>query len=119
MNGIVELVYLENRGVAFGIFENWHLFFVILIPIIIATFLIIIKKVNINSVLFSLSSALIIGGGIGNLIDRIIRGYVIDYIRLSFFSPVCNFADYCISVGTALLIIYILFFHKKSLSKTT
>ena len=54
--------------------------------------------------------AVIIGGGIGNLIDRIFYGYVIDYISLSFFPPVCNFADYCITVGTVLLMVYVLFF---------
>ena len=55
-------------------------------------------------------AGLIIGGGIGNLIDRIFYGYVIDYISLSFFPPVCNFADYAITIGTILLIIYVLFF---------
>ena len=52
----------------------------------------------------------IIGGGIGNLIDRIFYGYVIDYLSLSFFPPVCNFADYCITVGAVLLVLYIIFF---------
>ena len=42
--------------------------------------------------------------------DRFLLGYVIDYLQLSFFSPVCNFADYCISIGTVLLVIYLLFF---------
>ena len=54
--------------------------------------------------------AVIIGGGIGNLIDRIFYGFVVDYISVSFFPPVCNFADYCITVGTLLLIVYVLFF---------
>ena len=69
----------------------------------------IIKNGN-KSKLFSISAALIIGGGIGNLIDRIFLGYVIDYLQLSFFSPVCNFADYCISIGTVLLVINLLLF---------
>ena len=56
------------------------------------------------------SLSLVLCVGIGNLIDRIFLGYVIDYIQLSFFNPVCNFADYCITIGTALLVIYILFF---------
>ena len=60
--------------------------------------------------MFYISAGLIIGGGIGNLIDRVFYGYVIDYISLSFFSPVCNFADYAITIGTILLIIYVLFF---------
>ena len=61
--------------------------------------------------------AYIIGGGIGNLIDRIFLGYVIDYLQLSFFSPVCNFSDYAITVGTVLLVIYLLFFSDSSKAK--
>lgn len=60
--------------------------------------------------MFAASIALIVGGGIGNLIDRIFLGYVVDYLQLSFFPPVCNFADYCVVAGTALLMVYILFF---------
>ena len=52
---------------------------------------------------------LIIGGGIGNLIDRIFRGFVIDYLSLSFFPPICNFADYCITIGAVLFVLCILF----------
>ena len=48
---------------------------------------------------------LIIGGGIGNLIDRIFRGFVIDYLSLSFFPPICNFADYCITIGAVLFVL--------------
>ena len=54
--------------------------------------------------------ALMIGGAVGNMIDRIIRGFVIDFLKLSFFPPVCNFADYCLTVGAVLLLVYILFF---------
>ena len=53
---------------------------------------------------------LIIGGGIGNLIDRVLYGYVIDYLSLSFFPPVCNFTDYAITIGVILLVVYIFFF---------
>ena len=52
---------------------------------------------------------LIVGGGIGNLIDRLFRGFVIDYLSLSFFPPICNFADYCITIGAFLFILCILF----------
>ena len=55
----------------------------------------------------------LIGGGIGNLIDRIAYGYVVDYLSLTFFSPVCNFADYCITIGVILLAVYLLFFSDK------
>ena len=48
--------------------------------------------------------------GLGNLFERIFHGFVVDYLSLSFFPPICNFADYCITAGTVCLIVYLLFF---------
>lgn len=108
--GFFSLKYVENKGAAFGMLSNARWIFIIFtIVIIIALFYIIIKK-NIHSKLFYISAVLIIGGGIGNLIDRIFYGYVVDYLSISFFPPVCNFADYCITVGAVLMVIYLLFF---------
>ncbi len=107
---ILDLVYVENRGVAFGMFSDLRWLFVVITGVVIVAFTILLIKNAKSSKLFSLSAALIIGGGIGNLVDRIVRGYVIDYLRLSFFPPVCNFADYCITAGTVLLVIYLLFY---------
>ena len=86
IDNLLSFTYVENNGVAY------------------------MFKKKPKSKLFYASVALVIGGGIGNLIDRIFYGYVIDYISLSFFPPVCNFADYCITVGTVLLMVYVLFF---------
>lgn len=107
---ILDITYLENRGVAFGMFKDMRWFFIVLTSAIIFVLLYILFFKRIKSKLFIISSGLIIGGGIGNLIDRVFYGYVIDYLQLSFFSPVCNFADYAITVGTILLIIYLLFY---------
>ena len=75
-------------------------------------FIYLIKYKNLNDKMFLTAAALIISGGLGNLIDRLFLGYVVDYIKLSFFSPICNFADYCITFGTIILIIYVVFFYK-------
>lgn len=107
---ILDLVYVENRGVAFGMFSDLRWLFVVLTSVVIAIFLFLLIKNSKKSKLFCVSSALIIGGGIGNLIDRLFLGYVVDYLQLSFFSPVCNFADYCITFGTVMLVIYLLFY---------
>ena len=64
----------------------------------------------INSKLFITSAILIIGGGIGNLVDRIFLGYVVDFIKISFFPPAFNFADCCVTIGAVLMVIYLLFF---------
>lgn len=108
--GLFSLTYVENKGAAFGMFANMRWIFIVFTVIVIAALIFIIFKKKINNKLFITSAVLLIGGGIGNLIDRIFFGYVIDYLSLSFFSPVCNFADYCITAGTILLIIYIIFY---------
>ncbi|MBQ7522100.1 MAG: signal peptidase II [Clostridia bacterium] len=110
LGGLVRLEYVENRGMAFGMLQNFRWFFIIFTLAIIFGAVIYVIKTKPKSVFFKIALSLIIGGGIGNLIDRIIMGYVVDYIQLSFFNPVCNFADYCITIGTALLLIYIVFF---------
>ena len=109
----IALVYVENKGAAFGILENSRWIFIIFTVLVIAFFVYLVLKKPIKNKLFSISAILLIGGGIGNLIDRIFLGYVIDYLSLSFFPPVCNFADYCITAGVILLMIYFLFYYDK------
>ncbi|MDR3178707.1 MAG: signal peptidase II [Oscillospiraceae bacterium] len=117
IDGLLNFVYLENRGAAFGIFKNARWFFVVLNTIMLVVFVVFVFKKALNSIILSLSTALVVGGGVSNLIDRICFGYVIDYLELSFFPPVCNFADYCISVGAVLFIIYFLFSRNKLVAK--
>lgn len=107
---ILDLTYVENRGVAFGMLKDNRWIFVAFTSVVIIAFIYLLIKYGNTSKLFSISAMLIIGGGIGNLIDRIFFGFVVDYLSLSFFPPVCNFADYCISAGTVLLVIYLLFY---------
>lgn len=108
--GLFSLSYSENRGVAFGLFQDGTIFFAITTSIVIIVFSILLFKNYKKSKLFATAAALIIGGGIGNLIERVFLGYVVDYLSLSFFPPICNFADYCITAGTVCLIVYLLFF---------
>lgn len=108
--GLFNLTYVENKGAAFGIMADMRWVFIVFTIIVIVALIVIIFKNKVQSKLFMASAALLIGGGIGNLIDRVLYGYVIDYLSLSFFSPVCNFADYCITAGTIMLLIYIIFY---------
>lgn len=99
--GILNFTYVENRGGAFGIGNNSTIMFIIANIIIIAVILklILFKKNNISiGILISLT--LIMAGGIGNLIDRIFRGYVIDYIDINplIKYPMFNIADICVVV---------------------
>lgn len=107
--GLFSMTYVENKGAAFGMMANMRWVFIIFTIAVIAVLFYVIFKKKIKSKMFTASAILLIGGGIGNLIDRIFLGYVIDYLSISFFPPVCNFADYCITVGTGLLLIYMIF----------
>lgn len=111
IKGFIQITYIQNKGAAFGILKG-HKEFFILITIFILLFIIyIVFSGKIQNKIFIISASLVVGGGIGNLIDRITRGYVIDYFEFSFFPLVCNISDYCISIGAFLLIIYAIFIH--------
>ncbi len=115
-----NLTYVENRGAAFGMLADARWIFITFTVLITVFLIYTLFKKKIDSKLFLTSVVLIIGGGIGNLIDRIFLGYVVDYLSISFFPPVCNFADYCITIGAIILVIYIVFvsdFCKKEKSK--
>ncbi|RPF48558.1 signal peptidase II [Hydrogenoanaerobacterium saccharovorans] len=111
---VLHLTYVENYGAAFSILQNkkWFLIGVTSLIAIGAIVLLLSKKLKSNLAIWSV--ALIIAGGVGNLIDRIGRGFVVDYVdfRLINFA-VFNFADCCVVVGTILLAIYILYFEGK------
>ena len=105
-------VYVENRGAAFGMLQNKQWFFVIITLIIFGVFGYVLYNYKIEGKLFFAAFVLVVGGGIGNLIDRVFRGYVVDFLQFSFFSPVCNLADYFITVGAVLLVISVIFCEK-------
>ncbi len=105
IDNLLTLVYSENKGAAFGIFQDGTLFFIIITSLLIGVFLYLLITKKFKGKMFNVSVALILGGGIGNLIDRIFRHFVIDYLSLSFFPPICNFADYCITVGAAIFVL--------------
>lgn len=108
--GLLDFVYVENTGAAFGILPDQRYLFIILALIFLIIAGYVLLKIKFASKIYYISMALIIGGAIGNLIDRIMRGFVIDFLKLSFFPPVCNFADYCLTIGAVMLTIHILFF---------
>ena len=106
INGFLNFTYVENTGGAFGIGSNNIVLFIIISITVIGILikLLISKKEDLNIGII-ISFSLIIAGGIGNLIDRFFRGFVIDYIDINplFKYPVFNFADICIVVGIIIL----------------
>lgn len=110
IENILSFTYVENRGAAFGIMQNSRIFFLIFTVILIGAIIYYTIKAKQNSKFYLISTSLIIAGGIGNFIDRLFRGYVVDMIEVTFISyPVFNFADICIVIGAILFCVYMLF----------
>ncbi|MCH5138384.1 signal peptidase II [Clostridiaceae bacterium UIB06] len=104
--------YLENRGAAFGIFQNKVFFLALTTFIIMAAVGYYLIKYKPNSKLLRISLSLILSGAIGNLIDRVGYKYVVDFIMFHYkevyYFPTFNVADILVVVGTALLAIYLM-----------
>lgn len=111
---VLNFFYVENRGAAFGIMQDMRLFFIVITMIIVlAIIFILFKNYKNNSLLFNISLALILGGAIGNFIDRFRLHYVVDFISFRIFGydfAVFNLADVFIVIGTILLAIMILLY---------
>ncbi|MFU0833721.1 MAG: Lipoprotein signal peptidase [Oscillospiraceae bacterium] len=110
ISGLLSFQYVENRGAAFSILQNQRWVFVGITVVICALIIYALFRYPNHEFFSYAASALIIGGGIGNLIDRVVHGYVVDYIHVSFFAAIFNFADCCVTVGTICLMIHVLFF---------
>jgi len=112
---VFNLTYCENRGAAFSIFSGKQTFLIILTIIVMIMLTVFLLKTKNKSKFFYICYTLIIAGGIGNLIDRITQGYVVDYIEFRLFKfAIFNFADICVVIGGILLFICVLFDEKNS-----
>jgi signal peptidase II len=101
----VQLVHVHNRGVAFGLFVNGGVLLVI-IGVAAVSALLIFFATHSRRPLVWLPTGLLLGGAAGNLIDRLDRGYVTDFIDLPLW-PAFNLADFCITAGV-LSLLYVL-----------
>lgn len=99
----LKIVNVSNFGMAFGIMEGKRLLLSIATILIILFLFYLVFTLQNKNLLIVLSLAFLIGGGIGNLIDRLILGYVIDYLKITFFPPICNLSDYFVCLGMAML----------------
>ena len=114
---IVNLTFVVNYGFAFGLLNNPSLNQILVSLVILAIiiyFLYLLIKTQ--DKIFQLTLTLILAGALGNFIDRIFRGFVIDFIDIyigKYHWPAFNIADSCITVGFIVLMINILFLNKK------
>ncbi len=109
--GPLDFVLVHNTGAAFGIGADATWVFIVVTVVIVAAALAWIGTGRRRSPLAVVSLSLLVGGGIGNFIDRVALGYVVDFIEFSFVDfPVFNIADICITAGVVLLLVWGFFF---------
>lgn len=115
IENVFHLTYIENRGAAFSMFASFdsRWIFVALAAVITLAICYALSKKLMQTALGSWSLALIAAGAVGNAVDRVARGFVVDMFdfRLIHF-PVFNVADIFICVGGVLFVIYFMFQHK-------
>lgn len=107
--GVFELSYLENMGAAFGILENMQWVFMIGTCVILAVcvFLFIRLPKERHYLPFIFTASMMAAGGVGNTIDRIVQGYVVDFLYFSLIDfPVFNVADMYVTVGAAVFALF-------------
>jgi len=104
IKNIFHITYATNTGAGFGILKNGTWFIILISFILLALFIYYYKKLP-KQKYVQTNIALIIGGVIGNLIDRLSYGYVIDFLDFRIW-PIFNIADSAITIGAILLIIY-------------
>jgi signal peptidase II len=104
ISGFINIRYIHNKGAAFGILQGRGLLFILMAVVVIIATIYFIRKYQLPPMaMYSLG--LIVGGALGNLIDRVIYGPVIDFISVGWF-PVFNLADSAIVCGGILLVLW-------------
>ena len=112
IKNIFSLSYLENRGAAWGIFQGKTIFLLCITIVIIIGIIYFIFKYKPKNKLMRISLSLIIGGALGNMYDRLVHKYVVDFIYFHYKDvysfPTFNVADMSVVVGTILLALYLI-----------
>lgn len=108
INGILSLTHLRNNGAAWSILEGQQWFFVLTTVIVLSVAIWFWLK-NLSKNWYAIGLTLIISGALGNFIDRVRQGYVVDMFQLDFINfPIFNVADILLSIGFVVLFIGIL-----------
>ncbi len=103
--GLFQFRYVENTGAAFSSFANNKTVLILFSGLLLVGVLIVLLGRKIDSKFANISLVLVAAGGLGNMIDRVLNGYVVDFIEPLFVDfAVYNFADICITVGAFMLI---------------
>lgn len=117
--GLLDFTYTQNFGAAFSMLNGKSWFFIIATAVVAAALVVALFVYKKHNWLSYTACTMIIAGGVGNLIDRIFNPghFVTDYIHISFFPAIFNFADILVVVGTILLILFVIFFMGREKTK--
>lgn len=122
IDGVLHFTYIENSGMSFGLLTNHRWIFMAVSSVAILAILVYMFTIKGKQTLLRTSLALIVGGGIGNMFDRVLLGYVVDFIDVRLFGSlwtwVFNAADAAVCVGAGLLVLYCLLSYKKEKKET-
>ena len=105
IKNIFYITYMHNFGAGFGILQRQRLFLILISAAVACIILFYSKKIGKKERLLQVIAGIVLGGTVGNLIDRIIYGYVIDFLDFRIW-PIFNIADSAVTIGIIFLIVY-------------
>ncbi len=107
---VLSLTHVQNTGAAWSIFEGQMVFFYLVTILVVAFLIYLLHKEGKKSALLATAIAFMIGGALGNFIDRLFHQYVIDMIQVDFMSfPIFNIADIALTTGVILMLVAVLY----------
>ena len=109
IDGYFHITLVKNAGAAFGMFQGGRLFFIIASIAAVVLISVVALRLPRGENLRRLWLGMILGGAIGNLVDRVLHGEVIDFLQIGFrghYWPVFNVADMAVTIGAALLVLF-------------
>lgn len=113
--GVFELQYLENRGSAFGLMQGQRVFFLVMAGLMLLLIPYVYYRIPLTRRFWYLrvTACLFLAGAVGNAVDRLLHGYVVDFFSFSLIHfPIFNVADIYVTVSTFLLIVLMLFYYQ-------
>ncbi len=105
VKNIFHLTYISNPGAAFGIFPHQDLFFLAIVGVLFAAFIFLRNRIPSRPVYFPVAVGFLLGGALGNAIDRVRFGGVVDFLDFRVW-PIFNVADIAICLGVTLIVFY-------------
>ncbi len=110
LQGILHFTYVENTGVAFGMLQDRRIIFITVSLAVLVVLGLYFYKTKRRDRFLKFGTALVFSGAVGNLIERVFNGYVVDFIDFRLINfPVFNVADIAVCVGAVLLLLHFLF----------